>query len=510
MQNGFDPVAWWSRVDGARTAVIVAASGARLSYRELDALADRWAAWLRRLGVSPGDRVAILAHNRLEFLPLYYACVRLGAVLVPLNWRLSAPELGRVLQDAEPVVIFGEDRTRDLGERGVSAASLHATPRWIDLDRARPAPDDTPGPGAPREPGGEEASMLLYTSGSTGVAKGVIVPHRQVLWNAIATTTAWGLGSEDVGPASTPFFHTGGWHVFTTPLLFRGGTVVLIDSFDAGDYLATLERFGVTVTFGVPTQLAMLQGAADWGRPLPRLRWFISGGAPCAARIKDAVRAAGYRLREGYGLTECGPNCFATNDRAAVDRPGTVGWPMPFLSMRLTDDDGKPLPDGEVGELELRGPQLFGGYFRAPHRTAEVMTADGWLRTGDLACRDADGIYGIRGRRKEMYISGGENVFPGEVEGVLLDCPGVGDVTVVGVPDARWGEVGCAIVVRTDRALSADALVAHARGRLAAYKVPKQVVFVDAIPRLGSGKIDRRGAAALVPPAVAGGHEERA
>ena len=339
--------------------------------------------------------------------------------------------------------------------------------------------------------------MLLYTSGSTGAPKGVVLPHRQLLWNAMATTIGWQLGADDVGQAATPFFHTAGWHVFTTTLLSRGGAIVLVGAFEPSTYLDVLARYGVTVMFGVPTQFAMLGECSTWGRPLPALRWFFSGGARCPQRIANLVRAAGYGFREGYGLTECGPNCFATNSRTALQTDGATGWPIPFLQMRLRADDGSLAGPDEIGELELRGPQLFGGYFRAPERTAAVMTADGWLRTGDLVSRDADGAHRIRGRRVEMFISGGENVFPGEVEAALLDCPGVREATVIGVPDARWGEVGCALIVRRDPALDERRLVHEVRRRLAGYKVPKRIIFVDAIPRLGSGKIDRRTSAAL-------------
>jgi fatty-acyl-CoA synthase len=232
------------------------------------------------------------------------------------------------------------------------------------------------------------------------------------------------------------------------------------------------------------------------------LRFFISGGAPCPAALAGRVRAAGYRFREGYGLTECGPNCFVLSDGEAARKPGSVGRPAPFLEMRLETADGREAEPEEAGELLLRGPQLFAGYLRDPERTAEALTPDGWLRTGDLARRDADGVYTVCGRRKEMYISGGENVFPGEVEAALADCPGVAEVVVVGMADARWGEVGRAFVVRrADGDLDEAEVVAHARARLAGYKVPKAVVFLDEIPRLGSGKPDRRALAEWVEPA---------
>lgn len=485
----FDPVAWWARVDGARTAVIDATTDATISYTALDTDATAWQVVLERLGVQPGDRVGMLAQNRYDFLPVFFACIRRGAVLVPLNWRLSPAEMSRVLDNAAPLVLLGEDAFRALAEQATP------TVRWVDLDREAPlllrAARQNSASASPSRTH-DDTTMLLYTSGSTGTPKGVMLAHRQLLWNAVGTTTGWGLGPDDVAPAATPFFHTGGWHVFTTPLLYRGGTVVLMGTFDAERYLDVMARYRLTMTFGVPTQLDLLQQASNWGRPLPALRTFISGGAPCPQRTKDAVRAAGYRFREGYGLTECGPNCFATSDVTAVAKDGSVGWPMPFLSMRLHTDAGAPVETGDVGELQLRGPQMFSGYFNAPELTADVLTDDGWLRTGDLASVDDEGVYRIRGRRKEMFISGGENVFPGEVEAALLDCPGVLEATVVGVPDAKWGEVGCAVVVPRDPSLSLPQLITAVRTRLAGYKVPRHVVFAESIPRLGSGKIDRR------------------
>lgn len=498
----FDPIAWWSVVDGTRTAIIDSATDRRHSYRDLDLDADRWHTVLARQGVQVGDRVGILAQNRYDFIPLFFGCIRLGAILVPLNWRLSGVELARVISDAAPSIVFGENASRALLEDAFAHLDGMPPPLVLDLDHDLPRLQRTAaGETAPTSPdrGHDDTTMLLYTSGSTGVPKGVMLPHRQLLWNAMATTVGWRLGADDIGPAATPFFHTGGWHVFTTTLLSRGGTIVLMGAFEPGTYLDVLERYGVTVTFGVPTQFAMMRDCAGWGRALPKLRWFFSGGAPCPQQIKDTVRAAGYGFREGYGLTECGPNCFATNDQTAFEKDGSTGWPVPFLQMRLRADDGSLAGIDDIGELELRGPQMFSGYFRAPQQTADVTTADGWLRTGDLASRDAEGVHRIRGRRKEMFISGGENVFPGEVEAALLDCPGVLEATVIGVPDARWGEVGCALIVRRDAVLDEGKLTSEARLRLAGYKVPKRVVFVDAIPRLGSGKIDRRAAAALIP-----------
>ena len=487
-----DPLRFWRRTAPAKLALVDRARGGRWTYAELDAAADRWAALLRARGIGRGAIVAVLAGNRRETVELLFACGRVGAALLPLNWRLPAAELAPVLADARPDLLLGEARFR------AAAEAARAGAVWIDLDDEAPRLLAAGGTGAADvELGPEDPALVLYTSGSTGAPKGAVLPHRQLLWNAVATTTAWGLGIDDVAPVSTPLFHTGGWNVFATPLWHRGGTVVLFDGFDADAFLEGIEEEGCTTALTVPTQLLMLAESPRWGRPLPRLRGFVSGGAPCPAPLAERVRAAGYAFREGYGLTECGPNCFAISDEEARRRPGSVGWPVPFLEMRLRTEDGR---DADEGELQLRGPQCFAGYLRAPGRTAEAHTADGWLRTGDLARRDADGAYRICGRRKEMYISGGENVFPAEVEAALADCPGVLEAVVVGVADARWGEVGRAFVVpRAGAAVDAGCVIEHVRVRLAGYKVPKSVLVLPELPRLGSGKPDRRALATLEP-----------
>jgi len=501
----FDPVAWWAVHDPMRTAVVDPARQVRLGYGALHQLADRWAGALQALGARAGDRVAVLAGNRVDHLALLFGANRLGASLVPLNWRLTAAEQALVLADASPTVLLGDERFRTTAEHAVRASGIQE-PVWCDLDRDAPAllARVCAPPAVMTQ--ADDVAMLLYTSGSTGVPKGVIVPHRQLHWNAVATNASWELSATDIAPLATPLFHTGGWGVFTLPLLQAGGRLVMIDGFEPDALLATMREERITVAFGVPTQLDVLRTRPAWGDPLPALRWFVAGGAPCAQRVRDAVWEAGYHFREGYGLTECGPNCFATTTPLARARPGTVGHPVQHLQMRLVDDEGVELDDERIGELQLRGPQLFGGYFKAPERTAEVMTHDGWLRTGDLARRGTDGVWAIRGRRKEMYISGGENVFPGEVETALLNCHGVAEAAVIAVPDAKWGEVGCAVLVRAvgDAQVQAASVLADVRARLAGYKVPREVLFTDALPKLGSGKVDRRAVAELVSEQRAG------
>lgn len=498
-----DPLRRWRHLAPDRVALVDRARDDRLTYSELDDRAKAWKARLRGLGVGPGDRVATLARERQEMVHLFFACGRLGAALVPLNWRLRPAELAEILGMARPTTLLTGDGFRGAAEDAVARTDplqdgpdgTSRQPGWLDLDAPEDAPSDDPGPDVPVGP--ETPHLILFTSGTTGRPKGVVLPHRQILYNAVATTSAWELGADDVAPISTPLFHTGGWNVFATPLWHRGGTIVLMEGFDADSFLGALAEEGCTVALVIPTQLRMMREGPEWGRGLPDLRSLFSGGEPLAPDLAESTREAGYPIREGYGLTECGPNCFAVSPEEARRAPGSVGRPVPFLEARLDAGDGSEPERGEPGELLLRGPQMFGGYFREPDRTAEATTPDGWLRTGDLARLDREGRYYICGRRKEMFISGGENVFPGEVESVLSGCPGVADVAVVGVPHPTWGEVGRAFVVpESGCEPSAEEIRSWASERLARYKVPKSVVTLEEMPRLASGKPDRRALAA--------------
>jgi fatty-acyl-CoA synthase len=485
---GADPLAYWARLDPERPAVADPAADARLSYGALDAAAAAWSRWLRDRGIVHGDRVAVLAGTRWELFALLYACMRTGAVLVPLNWRLADRELADVLAHARPALTLVDARfvARAAG-LDLDSAAADAAAGAVSAAAGERGDSDRPSAAA----GDDAPVLMLFTSGSAGAPKGALLSRRQLFFNAVATCFAWELGSSDCAPISTPLFHTGGWNVLATPLLHCGGRIVLADRFEPAAFMAMLADEGCTIALTVPTQLVMLQETADWGRPLPALRRFISGGAPLPATTAARTRAAGYRLREGYGLTECGPNCFMIGEAEALSLPGAVGRPVPFLDARIVDDRGSDVHPGLAGELWLRGPQLFSGYFDAPALTAQAVTPDGWLRTGDLARRGAGGEYYICGRIREMFISGGENVFPAEVEAAIGSMPGVIEVAVVGIPDPRWGEVGTAFVVARSDGPDAAALSAHARAQLAGYKVPRTILMVAELPRLGSGKVDR-------------------
>jgi fatty-acyl-CoA synthase len=367
------------------------------------------------------------------------------------------------------------------------------------IDRVRPDP-------LPTRLQPEDIFCLLYTSGTTGRPKGVMIPHRQIAWNAYNTVVSWQLQQSDRVQVYTPMYHAGGLTVFMTPLFAMGGSIVLHDGFDAAEVLQALQDYECTILFGVPTIFKMLLDSPEFAAlDLSHLRWCASGGAPLPSQLLSAYQERGVTFRQGYGLTEVGVNCFAMSDEDSRRKAGSIGKPMMFTEAKLigrqdiglqdNDGEGKHVAPNQVGELEvgelcLRGPHVCRGYWNNPAATAQVLDADGWFHTGDLARCDEDGFFYIAGRSKDMFISGGVNVYPIEIEGELLQHSGVQDAAVVGVPHPTWGEVGVAFVVRrAQHTTTADELIHFLEERLARYKVPKEFLFVDALPRTPYGKV---------------------
>lgn len=513
MQTAADLLSHRARLTPSREAVYEVATGRRYSYAELNARACRAANLLReRYGVGAGDRVSILAHNGVAYLDLLYGLAKIGATLAPLNWRLTAAELRFIVGDLEPrVLLVGPEFAGVVGELGlpegaavlgVEGAGAGAGDDYEALLAAasRAEPDRPAGLDA------ESPLCILYTSGTTGLPKGAVIPHRQVLWNAIATAASWGLREDDVSPVFTPLFHSGGLFAFLTPILYLGGRIVLGRTFDAAATLRQIEAEGCTVILGVPTLFQMWAESPEYRAvELGRVRFFISGGAPCPpALMQRWRREKGVAVRQGFGMTEVGVNCFSMTDEEAERHAGSVGKPILHSEVRLVDpESGRDAAEGEPGELWIRGPHVCSGYWRRPEATAEVLR-DGWFRTGDTFRRDADGFYHVVGRYKDMIKSGGENVYAAEVEAVFREHPAVADAALVGEPDPKWGEVGVMAVVRQPGAdCAADELLAHCEGRLARYKIPRRVVFLDALPYSPYGKVVKAElrAALLSPPA---------
>lgn len=486
----FTPGDWLARrakLSPGATALIDARSGRSITFAQWDQDANRTARWLAARGVKKGDRVATLAKNRTELLDLWFACGKLGAVLQTLNWRLTPRELTGLLAPAPPSLLALDGSTA-AAAREIPHEAAPARFTLDELAQQREAEASGPFEATPVE--AEDPWVICYTGGSTGLPKGAVLTHGSMLANAVNTAASWGLGPRDVAILNAPLFHVGGLSVLTAPLVLMGGCSIVCEGFDAGQVIDLCTGGGVTAFFGVPTMfLALLQhprfAEVDWSR----LALVISGGAPCPPAIVEAMWAAGAPFKQGYGLTEAGPNNFWLPPADIRRKPGSVGWPLFQVDARVVDAEGRDCPANQPGELWLRGPHVFAGYFNQPAETARVID-QGWLRTGDVAVADDDGAFSIVGRLKDIIISGGENVYPAEVEAVLASHPGVAEVALIGVPDERWGEVGRAVVVpRGD--LDPGDLLAFCAGRLARYKVPKSVVLVAELPRTGAGKIDK-------------------
>ena len=488
-----------------RTALIDATTGERISYAQWNASANRTARLLTgALGLRPGERVAVLAGNCVAYLDLLFACNKTGAVLQNLNWRLAENELAALIQDAVPAVLFYGPDFHAVVERLRETEACACVRDWVALEGEALPGDGTlaaraeESPEAPEMPAldHDDPWVICYTGGTTGLPKGAILSHGNVTWNAINTVSSWGLGPEDTAILNAPLFHTGALNVFTTPLVHTGGCSIVCAGFDANQVFDLIAGGEVSLFFGVPTMFSMLQEHARWDEAdFSQLKLVISGGAPCPLPVFERFWQRGVDFKTGYGLTEAGPNTFWLPPEQVRDKPGAVGYPLFHVEVALLDTaTGEPVtaPD-TTGELLIRGPHRTTGYWNRPDATAEAIDPDGWLHTGDLACFDADGAYTIVGRLKDMFISGGENVYPAEIENVLHAHPEISDAAVFGLPDRTWGEIGCAVVVPVAGAeLQARNLRAWLKERLARYKVPRRIEFADALPTTGAGKIDKR------------------
>jgi fatty-acyl-CoA synthase len=466
-----------ARERGEAVALVSATTGERRSYRDLAERSARMAERLRtQYGVGRGDRIAILALNDVRTFELLVAASALGAAIVPLNLRLAERELEPVVRIAEPKVLFVDE----------AHAALLTTSA---IPRARLADDDLLADAGFTGNDGtlDDALVILFTSGTTGRPKGAILPARAMAANAASTRRAWELTPDDVALVDAPLFHTGGLNVLATPLLYAGGRVVVLPRFEATASAEALIREKCTVSFGVPTMIERLLAGGFVDKSVVRL--WVTGGAPCPPSLLEAFEQRGLRLLQGFGMTECGPNCF--RPLAAAAR-GSVGTPTFDLEARLVDENGADVAPGEPGELWLRGPQVFSGYLNDPQATAAAL-GGGWLHTGDVL-RATDRGWFVAGRKKEMFISGGENVYPAEVEIATCEHPAVAEAAVVALPDPKWGEVGVAFVVLRAGAGEAtpETLRAFLKARIAGYKVPKSIVIAPELPRTPVGKIDKQ------------------
>jgi fatty-acyl-CoA synthase len=469
----------WIR-DRARTTpdrIAIDFLGAEITYRELDVRSERLAAGLLEAGLARGDRVATLTGTSPEHVVVFFACAKAGLVLVPLNWRLAQRELAYQIADADPAVLLHDDLHAE------TAAALHD--RTAGLEGLVAVTNDLSGM-APHDDGG---LLLVYTSGTTGKPKGALLTHANCFWTNLSFDLATGVAQDDVVLAVLPQFHCGGWNVQPLLAWWKGAKAVLEPAFDAARALSLIAEKRVTTLMGVPANyLFMAQDPGFATADLSSVRRAVVGGAPMPEALLDTWRERGVEIVQGYGLTEAAPNVLVLPPEDAARKRGFAGRPYPYVEVALRDPEtGVTVAGAGEGELLVRGPNVFAGYWRNPEATRAAL-ADGYLHTGDMARRDEEGYYRIVGRTKDVVISGGENIYPAEVENVLHEHPAVAEAAVVGVPDERWGEVCLAFVALRAQATE-DELLEFSRRRLARYKVPKQIRFVDALPRNAMNKV---------------------
>jgi len=489
-----DWIAHWADWDGAQTAVRF--EGEAISYAALHGRVQRLAAMLGDgLGVGAGDRVAHLGYNSADLLALLFACGRIGAMLVPLNWRLAAPEHAWILGNCRPRALFVEPPFLDhvegireaIDDVNLVAYGSDAGTGWhsyaaLLADAADAPRTDGAGP--------DDAVLLVYTSGTTGRPKGTVLTQQALLYNAVNATAAYDLTSGDHVLTVLPMFHVGGMNIHTTPAIHAGATVTILPRFDPAATLEAIAGGRPSLFLAVPAVIAAMSGHPDWSRTdLSSLRAVGVGSSTVPAALLRVWLDRGIPPTQIYGLTESCPVAICLPIADAARKLGSTGKPALHCAARIVDDDGLDVAACMRGEIVLKGANLFREYWQDPAATAAAFS-DGWFHTGDVGHIDDDGYFFVNDRKKDVIISGGENIYPAELENVLADCPEIAEFAVVGRPDERWGEIPVACIVRRPGAtLSGDAVLALFQDRIARYKHPRQVLFMDALPRNAMGKV---------------------
>ncbi|KSU62174.1 long-chain fatty acid--CoA ligase [[Bacillus] enclensis] len=468
-----------------RVALVNGATNEMITYRSLDARAAKWAYYMKEKGIKKGDRVVFICKNHPVCFELLFACSKIGAIFVPLNWRLSAAEIESLIGDCSPDLVFYQ---ADF-EHGFNAVLKGHRAERID----EAAEEAYNGVELVSEiiRDKDDPWVMIYTGGTTGKSKGVILSYRSINANALNTVISWNLTEEDATITYLPTFHTGGLNALSLPILMVGGKVVTSERFVPQQAIDMLNHHVCTIVLLVPTMYHDLLEEEDFEyASFPKMKVFLSGGAPCPGKVYDAFKAKGIHFKEGYGLTEAGPNNFYIDPGKM--KKGSIGKSMMLNEVKVVDQEGKCVKYGDVGELLLGGDHLFKEYWNMPEETAAVLK-DGWLHTGDLARIDHEGDYYIVGRKKDMIISGGENIYPQEIEHWLCEHPSISECAVVGMPHEKWGEVVTAFMkIREGRMMTGSEAKAYCLEKFGAFKIPKQYHFIDDIPKTDVGKVNKK------------------
>ena len=496
--NYYDWSAYHANVRPNKIAIRDLSINKELTYSELDIRSNKLAEWLQKNGVGKGDRVAILSQNCAEFFELEFACAKIGAIELPLNWRLTKPELEYILNDSTPTVLIYDSGFLDISLELQKDCQIKGS---LQIDNEDPSSQYEI---ALKESNGkyeevptthDDLIMIMYTSGTTGHPKGAMINHRMQLYNCINLATPVFISPETVQLVVLPLFHTGGMNCYANPVLHAGGELILIREFDPGLALSILGNsdYKVSHFFAVPAPYQFMMNHPDFDKTdLSFLKIAGIGGAPCAEAILKTWSGRGVSMIQGWGMTETSPGGIGLDAADAERKIGSAGKPLMHTEVKVVDDDGNELPWGEVGELYIRGPNITPGYWNKPEATEDSFDGD-WLKTGDAARFDDEGFVYIVDRWKDMYISGGENVYPAEVENVIYQLPQIAEAAVIGVPDERWGETGKVFIsLKEGQSIEEKEIIEHCLKNLAKFKVPQSVEFIELLPRNATGKVLKR------------------
>ncbi|MBU0529697.1 long-chain fatty acid--CoA ligase [bacterium] len=493
INNQFDCLQKWSKYTPNRLFLREYDRKIDWTYSDFNNRTNAFTRYLEKTNkIKKGDRIAVYSKNRSEYVLILLACIKLGAIIVPLNYRLTPRELDVLISDANPTLFIYES---DFDKTVANIKSITKSMRKIKIESTTPFLTDTlltESITTEKIISEDDIVMILYTAGTTGLPKGAIITHKMLFWNSINTSLRLDLTSADHTQSYAPFFHTGGWNVLFTPFLHHGASHTLLSKFDPDLILQLMEKEKTTLFFGVPTMLQMIADSPYFDKvDLSSVRYAIVGGAPMPIPLINIWHKKGIYIRQGYGLTEVGPNCFSLHHDDAIRKKGSIGFPNYYVETKIINDAGKECQPNEVGELWLKSPVVTPGYWNKPNETSTALT-DGWFHTGDMVKVDDEDYVYVVDRKKNMFISGGENVYPAEVEAFIVTHPSVKEVAVIGVPDERWGEVGKAFIVQIAKSeLADDDIINYCKGKLAKYKIPKYVSFIEELPRNEAGKINK-------------------
>lgn len=483
--NRFDWIEFWASVTPEKVAAIDPCNGEKLSYALLNANACHLSAILQQqYNIKKNDRIIIVASNCFEYLYLFAAAQKIGICIVPLNYRLTKNEISKLVDESDAkLILYHSHYTHLIGDYSCKY-ELHSFFNTV-LDTS------SPGTYKPVSIDENDPIFILFTSGSSGYPKGVIYTHKMLFWNSINTQISLIITNETKTIICMPPFHTGGWNVLLTPLLHVGGTAIIMDKFDSKKILEYIAFYQCQIFMGVPTMLQMMRNEDCFDDiNLTSLKYIIVGGEAMSVPLIEEYHNKGVLIRQGYGMTEVGPNLTSLHENHALNKIGSIGKPNMYVEIRIVNENSIIAKTGESGELWLNGPIVTPGYFNKESEHNEAFDQDGWFKTGDIVKMDSDGFLYIIDRIKNMYISGGENVYPAEVERTIRDHPDVHEVMIAGVPDTKWGEVGYAYVVGNQIDLST--LNDYCRENLSKYKIPKHFELTDSLLKTDSGKINRK------------------